>query len=289
MNSKFALFAAAILAASAVPALAADVASLTFKFDGLSTLDTRACITAEPTSCTSTIRANVEGCVLPLVEVNVESIVEYSDHGRNDSFRFTRQWTGAQCAVEIVENYNGMFLGGKITTNVAVKASNGQTGGKQDIQFFIGTNPENKTVRDVIANLTYSVVAFDRSQFKQFATDGQPAFKDGFGVFALNAPNAEQVWNWRMNVAQGVMDINAQWAKAKAYPAKMRQTGFPRLPDFTDRELKLFALQSLVGELYFVPNEGKRQWIPNRQRSNYADRLVKIEKDVAEGRPPQGW
>ncbi len=69
----------------------------------------------------------------------------------------------------------------------------------------------------------------------------------------------------------------------------MRKNGNPKLPDFSAKELRLFALQSLVSELYYVPNTNGRQRMPNPKRSDYADRLARIEDAVAAGQPLADW
>lgn len=247
------------------------------------------CIKPDPTSCSTTIEVQANPCIQRIVAVSTSTVVGYTENGRADSTTFNRSWSGNDCRVVIVESLDGRVLGGTAQISVTARLSDGRTASSQKTVEMFGNNAGNDVIRQEIANSTYSAVAYDRSRFKQFAADGKPQFNAGFGVMRLTAPDAEQVWHWRRNVQAGKILLDQAWADAKAYPQKMRQNGFPRIPDFTARELKLFALQSLAAELYYVPNTNGRQWIPNKAKSDYADKLLKIETEVAAGRPPADW
>lgn len=246
-------------------------------------------IKPEPTNCRYVVEVLAEPCRQRLVEASLNVTVTYTDNGRNDRQTFTKNWSGNACKVELTEDMGGKIIGGNVAIAATGRLSDGRvdTGGRADSSF--GNNPNNSDVRSVIGNPTYAVVAYDRSKFKQFGANGLPGFDKGFGVMRLEAPDAEQVWHWRRNVDGGKAVLDAAWAAARSYPEKMRKSGYPKLPDFSERETRLFALQSLVSEAYFVPNANGRQWIPNKNRSNYADRLVEIEEAVASGKPPADW
>lgn len=247
------------------------------------------CIKPDPAGCSTTIEVQANPCYQRIVAVTTSTVVEYRENGRSDSNTFNRSWSGNECRVVIVENQDGRLLGGTVSVSVTARLSDGRTAGSSKSVQYLGNNAANDVVRSEIANPTYAAVIYDRSKFKQFAPDGKPLFAKGFGVAQLAVADAEQVWHWRRNAQAGKAALDQTWADAKAYPAKMRSSGYPRLPDFTAQQLKLFALQSLVNEQYYVPNSSGRQWIPNKARSDYADRLAKIEADVAAGRPPADW
>lgn len=246
-------------------------------------------IKPEPTGCRYSVEILAEPCRQRLVEVGLSVTVTYTDNGRNDRHTFTKRWSGNACRVEIAEDMGGKILGGNIAVSATARLSDGRVDSKGQTDSSFGNNPNNSDVRSAIGNPTYAVIAYDRSKFKQFGANGLPSFDKGFGVMRLEAPDAEQVWHWQRNVDGGKAVLDAAWTAARSYPEKMRKNGYPRLPDFGEKETRLFALQSLISETYFVPNANGRQWIPNKNRSDYADRLVGIEEAVAAGKPPADW
>ena len=261
------------------------VAAVTFKM-----FPPKQCIKADPSPCV--LEEGVE--LIPcgnsrFVSFSATTTVTYKDNGRNDSTTSSESWSGSACKVLVHENMDGRIVGGNVIVVVTAKRSDGTIDTGSESGVILGTNPLSADVRTVIGNPTYSVVTYDRSKFRQFAADGRPLFDKGFGVMRLKSPDAEQVWNWKRNIEAGKFQLDAAWAGAKTYPAKMRSAGFPKLKDFTVAELKLFALQSLVGEFYYVPNKRGRAWVPNDKRSDYADRLQKLEVEVAAGKTPADW
>jgi hypothetical protein len=247
------------------------------------------CIKTDATGCSMSIEVVGDPCIQPIVSVSSSTTVSYTESGRNDQTTSSESWSGSACRVFISETMDGKVVGGNVFTNVVARISTGETSSGQKAETFLGNNPANDDVRKYLANPTYAVVVYDRSRFKQFASDGKPNVGKGFGVMQIAPADAEQPWHWKRNVDAGRAGLDAAWAAAKAYPAKMRANGYPKIPDFSAKELKLFALQSLVGEQYYVPNTNGRQWIPNNKRSDYADRLAKIEADVVAGKPPADW
>jgi hypothetical protein len=248
------------------------------------------CITTVPTPCTVNVQASIP-CHRRIVELGIDVTVSFKFEGRNDSEEFKTRWYGSECSLSINADFKGRVLGDTANISVYAVLDNGQRDKAPDTPGnFLGNNPSNDSVRVAIANPTFSAIVYDRSKFKQFRPDGSPNFGGGFGVMKLSSPDSEQIWHWRRNVDAGKSLLDATWVAARGYPAKMRQSGFPKIPDFTAEQLKLFALQSLVGEVYFVPNRAGNQWIRNTaSKSDYADRIVKLEKDVASGKPPADW
>ena len=247
------------------------------------------CIKTDATGCSVSIEVVGDPCIQPIVSVSSSTTVSYAENGRNDQTTSSESWNGSACRVFISETMDGKVVGGNVVTSVVARISTGQASSAQKNETFLGNNPANDDVRKYIANPTYAVVAYDRSRFRQFGADGKPTIGKGFGVMQIAPADAEQPWHWKKNVDAGRAQLDKAWAEAKAYPAKMRASGYPKIPDFNAKELKFFALQSLVGEQYYVPNTNGRQWIPNNKRSDYADRLVKLESEVAAGKPPADW
>lgn len=247
------------------------------------------CIKVDPTGCTMQVVVEAQPCYQRIVAVSTTTTVAYAENGRNDSTTSGEAWAGNDCRVVLVETMDGKVLGGSVATSATARLSDGRTASAQQADTFLGNNPANADVRAAIGNPTYSVVAYDRSRFKQFGPDGRPVFVKGFGIMQVVSPDAEQVWHWKRNVEAGKQSLDAAWKEAGAYPAKMRASGYPRIPDFSGKEQRMFALQSLVGEFYYVPNTNGRQWIPNKGRSDYADSLARLESDVAAGKPPSDW
>lgn len=247
------------------------------------------CIKTDATGCSMSIEVLADPCIQPIVSVSANTTVSYAENGRNDQTSSSESWGGSACRVFISETMDGKVVGGNVVTNVVARTSTGDTSSGQKAETFLGNNPLNDDVRKYLANPTYAVVVYDRSRFRQFGADGKPNVGKGFGVMQIAPTDAEQPWHWKRNVDAGRAQLDKAWAEAKAYPAKMRANGYPKIPDFSTKELKLFALQSLVGEQYYVPNTNGRQWMPNNKRSDYADRLVKLEAEVAQGKPPADW
>jgi hypothetical protein len=282
-----AVFSGALHAQNAATVTVPPSAAATFTW-GLSP-QSQCRIKPDPAGCTMRAQIVLDPCVQRAVSATLTVTVSYAENGRNDTQTTTKSWSGNACQVDLVEDAGGRILGGNVSGVATVRLSNGVTHSDRKVDTYWGNNPATKDVRTLIANPTYAAVAYDRSRFRQFDASGRPVFNKGFGVMLLPAPDAEQVWHWRRNVADGKARLDAAWAGARMWPDKMRKNGYPRLPDFSGNELRLFALQSLVGELYFVPNTNGRQWIPNPKRSDYADRLAKIEDAVAAGKPPADW
>ncbi len=273
--------------AAKAPATPAAVAPATFTW-GLSP-QSQCRIKPDPAGCTMRAQITLNPCVQRAVAATLTVTVSYSENGRKDTQTTTSNWSGNACQIDLVEDAGGKIVGGNVSATATVTLSNGATHSDRKTDVYWGNNPAAKDVRSLIANPTYAAVAYDRSKFKQFDANGRPVFSKGFGVMLLPAPDAEQVWHWRRNVTDGKAKLDAAWAGARTYPDKMRKNGHPKLPDFSAKELRLFALQSLVSELYYVPNTNGRQWIPNPKRSDYAERLARIEDAVAAGQPPADW
>lgn len=246
-------------------------------------------IKPDPVGCIMRTQITLDPCVQRAVSATLTVTVSYAENGRNDTQTTTKNWSGNACRIDLAEDAGGKIVGGNVSATATVVLSNGASHSDKKTDVYWGNNPATKDVRALIANPTYAVVAYDRSKFRQFDANGRPVFNKGFGVMLLSAPDAEQVWHWRRNVAEGKPKLDAAWAGARTYPDKMRKNGYPKLPDFSAKEHRLFALQSLVGELYYVPNTNGSQWIPNPKRSDYADRLARIEDAVAAGKPPADW
>jgi hypothetical protein len=167
--------------------------------------------------------------------------------------------------------------------------SNGESGSANMAGTLTGLNPSKDEVRNRVSNLTYSVVMFLRTGLKQFNSNGRPFRSIGFGAGGVELPNAEQLWHWQKNVDLAELDLVAAFAESAKYPETMRNNGFAKLPDFTQDEVKLQALQNLVGQTYFVPRRNGQGWKPMSKRLSFADDVVKLENEIKSGNPPADW
>lgn len=182
-----------------------------------------------------------------------------------------------------------VFWGGDYQANFSYRFTNGQIGTDQRSGFLGGENPTHDAVRLRAANPKYAGLLHLGNGFVHFNANGRPRIAAGFGIGGLDDPSSTDLWNWEQNLDRAVAEFDARFAEAEKYPEMMRQLGFSAMPDFTSDELKLHALQSLVGQPYFVPARGGSGWVPMRNRLPFADDVVQIAADVAAGNPLAGW
>ncbi len=285
-----AAFAAFSLASA--PALSDDTGdttevSFTTDFTVQTTQTCGALLRGQP--CVITLDAESSNCRVRFVEIVGVTSVSFSRHGRRDTSTKSHVWRGDSCRVSLPWAISDAVLGGDVRLSLNYRMSNGQAGPDGKTLTVVGAALDPATVRADIRNPTYEAAIYHMSRFQQFASDGWPLAGQGFGVGALGAPDAAQMWNWKANLAVRIAGLDAAFARAAAHPATMRAAGFVDLPDFTPEQAKLQALQSLVGQDYFLPAPTGGGWQAIPTRLPFADDIVRTEAEVAAGNPPPGW
>ncbi|MCF6445926.1 hypothetical protein [Nereida sp. MMG025] len=268
-----------------------EEAAVTFTVsDELSINAPKHCIKANPEPCRLTIEASVENCrIARMAEITMSATSRYSQFGRQDVDQISHRWTGNECRVMLSWPITNNVMGGTYQARFTYRLSNNQTGNAQRSGDLTGENPTPQDVRARLSNLTYDVLVYLSNEFKQFNSNGMPRTANGFGVGGLNTPEAKDLWDWKHNLDTAVVSFDAAFAAAELYPERMRNSGFPNVPDFSADERKRHALQSLVGEPYYIPTRVGKGWEPMRKRLSFADDVMKIETDVAAGNPPANW
>lgn len=294
MNHLRATLCAAFVAFSlaSAPAFADDSGettdvSFTTDFTVQTTQTCGALLRGQP--CVITVDASSSNCRVRFVEIVGVTTVSFSRHGRRDTGTKSHVWRGDSCRVSLPWAISDNVLGGDVRLSLNYRMTNGQAGSDGKALTVVGAALDPATVRADIRNPTYEAAVYHLSRFQHFASDGWPLVAQGFGVGALGAPDAGLMWNWKANLAARVALLDTAFAQAAAHPASMRAAGFVDLPDFTPDQIKLQALQSLVGQDYFLPAPTGGGWQAVPTRLSFADDIARTEADVAAGNPPSGW
>lgn len=161
---------------------------------------------------------------------------------------------------------------------------------------ILAIQPNKEKVRKVLVHPYLSAIVYLKSQFEQFLTDGNPAYVNGFGLYRIAQATVPQIWSWKENAAYANADFEQRKKTAAAYPAELRASNptlYKNLPDFTEKQVELEALQSYGTGMYFIPKQAtitrKWSWIRNPKDDGYADKCLAILADVAQGKFPTGW
>lgn len=163
-------------------------------------------------------------------------------------------------------------------------------------QKIIGLQPLKDNIRKYVADDLFSVVIFRRSAFEQFDVQGNPIFNNGFGLFRIPTPSAEQIWNWTKNVDFAKQDLEQRKTAANEIPARLRADDpvkYEGLPDFDKDQLLLMAVQSYGTGQYYKPEKSiltrKWKWVKDTNNDGFASKCEAIAKEVASGKFPPGW
>ena len=176
----------------------------------------------------------------------------------------------------------------------------------------LGLNPARHAIRDRLGNATALAVVIHRaSRFTQFQDGpGAPDRADhdpagprravaenaiGYGVGALRAPRATDLWDWTANLAAAVAGLRALRADALAYQRQM-QTAYPDAPALTDDEMdrEMFARLD-DGPRYHDYRPAAGGWArraptgPGDAALRRADELAELTSKIAAGDVPAGW
>jgi len=242
----------------------------------------------EAQPCQIEMAADSSNCRVRFRDIRIQTTVTYTNWGRKDSHQVNHHWTGDACRPRYYFPISNDVRGGNINLRITYAMTNGQNGTETKSLAITGENPTKDQIRAEINNLTYAVVFHHLSNLEQFK-NGHPKLTRGFGVGALSAPNASDIWNWKRGVTLRKAGLDIAFSNAKNHPANMRNSGFANLPDFTEEQVKLQALQYIVGQDYFIPNASGNGWVEAKPRRPFADKIVQIEKDIQAGNPPNGW
>jgi hypothetical protein len=155
---------------------------------------------------------------------------------------------------------------------------------------LLGTNPSRASVNAILGGFPATNIACweSRHRLAQFGPDGLPSFglPHGYGIMQLDNPPAspEAIWNWRVNVADGLALIAQKQKDANRYPARIRaQLRDPGIPDFcadgtidsaTNRSMCLLeGIQRYNGGIYWRWNPTAYAWIASPS-SNYVANVL---------------
>lgn len=232
-----------------------------------------------------------------VLRVQYRLSIRYQGHGRSD-VSGTYSGEGAN-GVRI--NFGNDIRGGVLQGqgNVLIRRPSGSTywSGWQGINemSIMGSNPDMLRVRDYIDLLPASVVAYLQSGLKMFSEDGQPDYKDGFGVARLTNPDAEQVWHWKKNSIEAKAQWMAQQTIMENYPKSLRESDpekYKKLPDFKKKQLRLATYQAFSEGDYFIPVKRgwwffkKWRWVKNDEVNGFADECLELQKSISAGKFP---
>jgi hypothetical protein len=235
-----------------------------------------------------------------ILRVWVEVTLSYTDHGRNDVVKVPMELekiTHQFFEVQFPEIRGGTM---RINAWATIRTRYGQTFTVSDPNPYTASiaaqSPATQKVRDYCRNDHLSVVLYQRSKFRQFADNGQPLYNNGWGLYQLNQPTAEQIWNWKKNADVALADYAKRKEAASKIPATLRTQNpaeYEKLPDFDEEELALETLQSYGTGTYHKPKKsglfGRWKWEPSGENDGFAKKCTDILKAVQNNKPPEGW
>ena len=238
--------------------------------------------------------------------VSWSAFIDYTDHGRNDTSATLTGTSAVWSPIPI--DFAGIVQGGTIHFHVQADIKNSTTGATDTRKLdgtnaIRGQNPTKDTVKSRLGDIALQVIAYIESifTFNQFDGSGLPLFgaPNGFGVMQLDnspTPTAREIWDWQQNVDGGKGKYSDGQTVVRQHYKNLR-TAHPTLPDLTDAELHLAdyaAYNAGTGSqdrFYWQPNAAFNGWIKNTNTAftQYADKAIGIEQNVAAGSPPAGW
>lgn len=235
-----------------------------------------------------------------LVRVWSEQQITFKENNRNDSLKAVVELKKQAAKQEVPVVLNDV-QGGKL--EIVCKANidprvgdNMVITSKTSVFKILGTQPNKEQVHSAL-NLPYlSAVVYLKSQFMQFTKDGTPTFDKGWGMYRIENPSAIQIWSWKENIASAKFDFEIRKKRVSEYPAQLRASNpelYKKLPDFTEKQIELEALQSYGSGLYYIPKQAtitrKWVWVRNPKDDGYADKCLAILANVSQGKFPEGW
>jgi len=228
--------------------------------------------------------------------------------------------------VEVSDTYEGKIEGEMLN----------DTFKRQIIDYLVNPqgDQENPTIREQVdCNVFFRIIAYLETRYWHFSKSvlGEPkdaiypteniTKKDGgYGIMQLTDPKPEykQIWNYRLNIDDGIELIRGKLQDAKAYPAKVRNAGCEKPPVYNpdgtvkyyrcrpeqkqDKDAKDFNPFQLKMDTYSLYNSNwhywkwdiwKSYWFPRREPfpkkevdpsyyktgSYYADKADDVEKN----------
>ena len=239
-----------------------------------------------PTMPTITLSATLDSG-FSVLALKYEVTVSYTGHGRNDHPSVLAGQGASTATIHFAE----LILGGALTgrADVHIRRPNGTTYWTGWLPIgktipIIGSNPDKTALMEAAANIPPLIIAQLRSGLLMFDEAGQPAFNAGFGLFAIPAPEAGDVWNWRSNLARGLTEFTEHQSAVARYPQQLRESSsdYKGLTDYNEREAALETYQSYSTGRYWLPvKKGiifrKWHWEKDKQGNGFADRCKQLE------------
>ena len=182
-------------------------------------------------------------------------IIQWTDERDNphriirDEFNDTVEVKNSEIAESMI-HWNGIFRGGD-ENSISVKAIPEENYGIEynktiNNPFTIsGLNPSKQEIKEGLT-LQEQVVVYKESRWRQFLINGYPIWapRHGYGLMQLDPPdNNQQIWNWRINRAEGQNRLAERYDWGIGYPARLRSWAGTKRPlcysnvtDFTTEE-----------------------------------------------------
>lgn len=245
---------------------------------------------AEAKPCVVSWDADSSNCRVRFTEIVSTYTLTYKQFGRNDRDVRTHVWRGDSCKVNQRHEVSNAVRGGDLAVTFTYRMTNGQSGTSGHNAKILGANPATAAVRADLRNPIYAAFIYHVSKFKQFTAAGYPATSNAFGAFGIGSVDVfspNELWNWKTNLSARVVLLDDAWSKAKNHPANLRSNGFS-VPDFDADQIARQALLSLRGRSYWRPGKNGG-WEKAVGDQNFADRVMEIAEEVANGKPPADW
>lgn len=241
-----------------------------------------------------------QGTAVQISRVWTDFTISYSGNGRTDVFRSSMELRAAFGEQELFHSVPEIRGGTYQAIFYATVKYRGYSRWETEssgpsIRSIGAVSPAKARVRQYLNDVHLESVVYLRSRFIQFV-NGDPDFDSGFGLYRLKNPTAQEIWSWKQNADNARADFAARKTKAAQIPEDFRRQDpqtYAGLPDFTEEQITLEALQSYGSGSFFKPKRPNPQtewtWTQNQANDGFGERCMTIVKRVAEGNEPPDW